>query len=151
MLFQTISDLIPLEPAYVSVTYGAGGTTREATFDTIKYIKQETSLIPAAHLTCVSASKEEVNQVAQSYLDISVNKIVALRGDAPNMTGEYTPHPDGYAYAGDLVAGLCELGDFDISVAAYPETHPAASSGDDDLIHLKEKLDAGANNAITQY
>lgn len=138
-------------PEYVSVTYGAGGSTRNQTYDLIKHIKENTSLKPAAHLTCVGATRTHINEVAQSYLDIGVNRIVALRGDTPGMTGPYTPYPEGYAYADDLVAGLRKLGDFDISVAAYPETHPQALSATADLEHLKRKQDAGANRAITQY
>lgn len=150
-LHENISELEKLAPAYISVTYGAGGSTQGVTYDIVKYIKQNTSLEPAAHLTCVNATCAEINKVAKSYLDIGVNKIVALRGDVPNGIGKYEPYPGGYAYADDLVAGLMKLGDFDISVAAYPEVHPQAPSADFDLQHLKRKIDAGAKRAITQY
>lgn len=150
-LKENILVLEQLEPEYISVTYGAGGSTKELTYDIVKYIKENTSIEPAAHLTCVNASREEINSVAQSYLDIGVNKIVALRGDMPGFEGQYKPLDGGYAYADDLVKGLCELGDFDISVAAYPEVHPQAASAQSDIEHLKRKQDAGANKAITQY
>lgn len=150
-LKENISELEKLAPSYISVTYGAGGSTKEKTYDIVKHIKQNTSLEPAAHLTCVNATADEINAVAKSYLDIGVNKIVALRGDVPNGNGKYEPYPDGYAYADNLVYGLMQLGDFDISVAAYPESHPQAPSSDFDLQHLKRKIDAGAKRAITQY
>jgi methylenetetrahydrofolate reductase (NADPH) len=149
-LKETIISLEKLNPEYVSVTYGAGGSTKDATYELVKYIKENTSLNPAAHLTCVNATKEQVNKLARSYLDIDVKHIVALRGDVPGG-GAYTPSSEGYAYADDLVAGLKEVGDFDISVAAYPEVHPQALSPEADLEHLKRKMDAGANQAITQY
>jgi methylenetetrahydrofolate reductase (NADPH) len=139
------------KPEYVSVTYGAGGSTKETTYALIKHIKEHTDLEPAAHLTCVGATREEVNNIARHYLEIGVNRIVALRGDMPGMEGNYVPYPEGYAYADSLVAGLREIGEFDISVAAYPETHPQALSPQADLEHLKRKQDAGANRAITQY
>jgi methylenetetrahydrofolate reductase (NADPH) len=150
-LKETVAELEKLSPRFVSVTYGAGGSTRELTYDIIKHIKTNTKLNPAAHLTCVNATRAEINTVAQSYLDIGVNRIVALRGDVPGMDGVYTPHPDGYAYADDLVQGLRDLGDFDISVAAYPEMHPQAPSLEFDIDHLKRKMDNGAARAITQY
>ncbi|HEX3954484.1 MAG TPA: methylenetetrahydrofolate reductase [Stellaceae bacterium] len=154
-LWQVIQRLEPLAPRFVSVTYGAGGSTRERTHATVRRIRQETSLEPAAHLTCVGATREEVDAVARDYWDAGIRHIVALRGDPPGgMTAEagaYAPHPGGYAYAADLVAGLKRVGDFEISVAAYPETHPTAQSPDHDLDNLKEKLDAGANRAITQF
>ncbi len=149
-LWTCIRRLEPLAPRFVSVTYGAGGSTQARTHATVARIVAETSLVPAAHLTCVGASRGEVDDVARQYWDAGVRHIVALRGDAP--AGEdYVPHPDGYAYAADLVAGLKRIGDFEISVAAYPETHPAALSADQDLDNLKRKLDAGAARAITQY
>ena len=150
-LKENIAKLEKLSPPYCSVTYGAGGSTQEKTHEIVKYIKENTSISPAAHLTCVNATREQINNVAKSYLDIGVNKIVALRGDVPGGEGPYEPYPDGYAYADDLVAGLMELGDFDISVAAYPEVHPQAPDAGFDLEHLKRKIDAGANRAITQY
>lgn len=150
-LWQTVKELEHLNPEFVSVTYGAGGSTRGRTYSTIQRILQETNLKPAAHLTCVNATRAEINEVAKEYWDAGVKHIVALRGDPPEMNGEYEPHPDGYQYAADLVAGLRKVADFELSVAAYPETHPQAKSADDDLRHLKEKMDAGATRAITQY
>lgn len=150
-LKENISSLEKLSPAYCSVTYGAGGSTQEKTYEIVKYIKENTSIKPAAHLTCVNATREEINNVAKSYLDIGVNKIVALRGDVPGGTGIYEPKVEGYAYADNLVEGLMKLSDFDISVAAYPEVHPQAPDADFDLEHLKRKIDAGAKRAITQY
>lgn len=150
-LWASIEQLAPLKPRYVSVTYGAGGTTRERTHATIARILKETSLKPAAHLTCVGASRQEIDAVAKSYWDIGVKHIVALRGDLPGNTKPYIPHPEGYAYADDLVRGLKRIADFEISVAAYPDMHPDAISPEADLEHLKRKLDAGANQAITQF
>jgi len=149
-LWTCIRRLEPLAPRFVSVTYGAGGSTQERTHATVTRLVSETSLLPAAHLTCVGATRDEVDAVAQRYHAAGVRHIVALRGDAPGA-GAYEPHPGGYAYAADLVAGLRRLGDFEITVAAYPETHPAAASADADLDNLKRKLDAGATRAITQY
>ncbi len=149
-LWTCIRRLEPLAPRFVSVTYGAGGTTQTRTHATVARIVTETTLTPAAHLTCVGASRGEVDDVARQYWDAGVRHIVALRGDAP--PGEaYAPHPEGYAYATDLVAGLKRVADFEISVAAYPETHPTALSADHDVDNLKRKLDAGATRAITQY
>ncbi len=149
-LWTCIERLAPLAPRFVSVTYGAGGTTQARTHATVARIVNETSLVPAAHLTCIGATKEEVNQVAREYWDAGVRHIVALRGDPP--PGQtYAPHPGGYAYAADLVAGLRQVADFEISIAAYPEVHPTASSPMADLENLKRKLDAGATRAITQY
>jgi len=150
-LWAAITKLAPLGPAFVSVTYGAGGTTRERTHATVRRIRQETALEPAAHLTCVGASRAEIDQVARDYWDAGIRHIVALRGDAPAGSGAYAPHPDGYGYAVDLVRGLKAAGDFEISVAAYPEGHPEARSADHDLDNLKRKIDAGATRAITQY
>ncbi len=150
-LWTSIRRLEPLAPRFVSVTYGAGGSTRSRTHDTVARIVRETSLVPAAHLTCVGATREEVDEVARAYWDAGVRHIVALRGDPPAGAAGYEPHPGGYAQAEDLVRGLRRIGDFDISVGAYPEAHPAALSADADLDFLKRKLDAGANRAITQY
>jgi len=149
-LWEVIGTLAPLQPRFVSVTYGAGGTTRERTHATVTRIRRETNLTPAAHLTCVNASRDEIREIAQNYWDAGVRHIVALRGDAPDG-GVYKPTQGGYDYADDLVRGLREVGDFDISVAAYPETHPTAHSPSADLDHLKRKLDAGATRAITQF
>lgn len=149
-LWACIKRLEPLAPRFVSVTYGAGGTTQARTHATVSRIVQETTLVPAAHLTCVGATRDEVDAVARSYWDAGVRHIVALRGDsAPGTT--YKPHPGGYAYAADLVAGLKRVADFEVSVAAYPEVHPSATSPMADLENLKRKLDAGATRAITQY
>ncbi len=150
-LWTCIRRLEPLAPRFVSVTYGAGGSTRSRTHDTVARLAGETSLTPAAHLTCVGATQDEVNEVAREYLAAGVRHIVALRGDPPAGASSYTPHPGGYAQAEDLVRGLRRIGDFDISVGAYPETHPAALNADADLDFLKRKIDAGANRAITQY
>ncbi len=148
-LWHCIERLAPLEPQFVSVTYGAGGSTQERTHATVLRLVQETSLTPAAHLTCVGATREDVNAVAQRYWDAGVKHIVALRGDVPGGKA-YEPHPGGYAFANDLVAGLRKVADFEITVGAYPETHPQAPSPEADLDHLKRKLDAGATRAISQ-
>jgi methylenetetrahydrofolate reductase (NADPH) len=150
-LWTCIRRLEPLAPRFVSVTYGAGGTTQARTHATVSRILQETALTPAAHLTCVGATREEVDEVARSYWAAGVRHIVALRGDPPAGQERYEPHPGGYAYAADLVDGLKRVGDFEISVAAYPETHPTAVSAGHDLDNLKRKIDAGATRAITQY
>ena len=150
-LWQSVERLEPLAPRFVSVTYGAGGTTRQRTHNTVARINAETSLSAAAHLTCVGATRDEVNKVAEQYWEAGIRHIVALRGDAPDSSDGYTPHPGGYDYAVDLVKGLRDVADFEISVAAYPEVHPTATSASDDLDNLKRKLDAGATRAITQY
>jgi len=151
-LWQAIVELAPLAPSFVSVTYGAGGSTRERTHATVERIVRETELVPAAHLTCVGASKAEIAEVADQYWQAGVRHIVALRGDPPpDSGGGFTPHPEGYASAAELVSGLRQLHDFEISVAAYPEVHPEAASAQADLDNLKRKLDAGATRAITQF
>lgn len=150
-LWSCIRRLEPLGPRFVSVTYGAGGTTRERTHATVTRIAKETSLTAAAHLTCVGSSRDEVDAVARAYWEAGVRHIVALRGDPPAGVTRYEPHPGGYAYAADLVAGLRAIAPFEISVAAYPETHPAAATPQSDLDTLKRKIDAGATRAITQY
>lgn len=151
ILWSSLEQLAPLNPRFVSVTYGADGSTRERTHDVVKRVLKETELTPAPHLTCVGASRAEVDAIARQYLDEGVRHIVALRGDPPRDSDGYAPHPEGYAYAADLVAGLRDIGDFDISVAAYPEVHPEARSAQSDLDNLKRKVDAGANRAITQF
>ncbi len=123
-LWETIVRLEPLAPAFVSVTYGAGGSTRERTHGTVRRILNQTGLTPAAHLTCVGASRQEVDQVARGYWEAGVRHLVALRGDPPPETGVYVPHPEGYAHASDLVRGLKDLADFEVSVATFPEGHP---------------------------
>lgn len=151
-LWDAITQLAPLDPAFVSVTYGAGGSTRERTHATVSRIVRETELVPAAHLTCVAASKAEIADVADQYWDAGVRHIVALRGDPPPADGgRFVPHPQGYASAADLVEGLKARHDFEISVAAYPEVHPEAASSAADLDNLKRKIDAGATRAITQF
>lgn len=150
-LWESVKTLEELSPSFVSVTYGAGGSTRERTHNTVKRIMGETSLKPAAHLTCVGASKDEVNSVIQDYWDAGVRSIVALRGDPPEGANRYEPHPDGYANAAELVAGIKAVGDFDISVGAYPEIHPDSGTLAADLDNLKRKIDAGATRAITQF
>ncbi len=149
-LWQTVKRLEPLGPRFVSVTYGAGGSTRERTHATVLRIRQETRLEPAAHLTCVGAACAEIDEVAQRYWEAGIRHLVALRGDG--VPGEaYRAHPGGYPFAAHLVAGLKRIADFELSVAAYPETHPEAKSAADDLDNLKRKIDAGANRAITQF
>lgn len=150
-LWAAAHRLAPLRPAFASVTYGAGGSTRERTHDTVTGITSRTGIPCAAHLTCVGATREEVDEVARSYWAAGIRHIVALRGDPPEGETTYTPHPGGYAYAVDLVEGLKKVADFEISVAAYPETHPEAKSAEADLDNLKRKIDAGATRAITQY
>lgn len=150
-LWKSILRLAPIGPNFVSVTYGAGGSTRDRTHATVRRILEETTLTPAAHLTCVAATRDEVDDVARAYWEAGVRQIVALRGDPPEAGRAYAPHPGGYRYAADLVEGLNRIADFDISVAAYPETHPEAPSADFDLDNLKRKIDAGAKRAITQF
>ncbi|MCG8441039.1 MAG: methylenetetrahydrofolate reductase [NAD(P)H] [Caulobacterales bacterium] len=149
-LWSTVERLAPLAPSYFSVTYGAGGSTRAKTFDTVMRLHKETGVPVAAHLTCVGASRGEIDDIARSYWDAGIRHIVALRGDAPDEDG-YRPHPDGYPFAADLVAGLRRIADFQIDVAAYPEEHPEARSLAADIDSLKRKQDAGAAHAITQY
>lgn len=150
-LFKSIKSLEPLNPKFISVTYGAGGSTRQRTHQIIQRILEETNLTPASHLTCIAASKEEVNQIAQDYWNMGVKHIVALRGDMPASSSDYQLHPDGYKYADELVAGLKEIADFEISVAGYPEKHPEAKTIDQDIDYLKRKVDAGATQIITQF
>ena len=151
ILWDSIQRLAPLEPAYVSVTYGAGGSTRQRTHATVVRIRRETVLEPAAHLTCVGSTREEIDEIARQYWHSGIRHVVALRGDPPEDVDRYTPHPGGYAYASDLVAGLKRVADFEISVAAFPEVHPEAASAEADLDNLKRKIDAGATRAITQF
>jgi methylenetetrahydrofolate reductase (NADPH) len=150
-LWTSIQTLAPLRPRFVSVTYGAGGSTRERTHATVERILKETALTPAAHLTCVGASRDEVDAVARDYWELGVRHIVALRGDASEPGARFEPHPDGYANAAELVAGLKQVAPFDISVAAYPEIHPDSNDRSADLDNLKRKIDAGADRAITQF
>ena len=151
-LWGAIRRLAPLHPSFVSVTYGAGGSTRERTHRTVKRILDETGLKPAAHLTCVEASRGEVDQTARDYWDAGVRHIVALRGDPPSgYGGAYTPRADGYANATELTAGLARVAPFEISVGVYPEKHPESASLDHDIEVLKAKVDAGATRAISQF
>jgi len=150
-LWATIDALKPLQPRFVSVTYGAGGSTRETTFETVKRLAHHAGLAAAAHLTCVGSSRAEIRDLLQRYWEIGIRHIVALRGDPPANNPGFRPHPDGYEYAADLVAGIRAAGDFEISVAAFPEGHPQAQDLDSDIANLKRKIDAGATRAITQY
>ncbi len=150
-MWEAVQTLAPLGPRFVSVTYGAGGTTRDRTHATVARIARETNVPAAAHLTCVEASREEVDAVAREYWAAGVRHIVALRGDPPTMVEAFVPHPQGYASAAELVAGLKRLHPFEISVAAYPEAHPEATCAASDIDNLKRKLDAGATRALTQF
>jgi methylenetetrahydrofolate reductase (NADH) len=151
-LWESVSRLEPLRPDFVSVTYGAGGSTRDRTHRTVHRIVQETSIRPAAHLTCVSATRDEVDAVIRDYWESGVRHIVALRGDPPDaIGGAYVPPAGGYANAADLSRGIREIGDFEISVGCYPETHPESPGPDFDIDLLKAKIDAGATRAITQF
>jgi methylenetetrahydrofolate reductase (NADPH) len=150
-LWKSVVRLAPLAPRFVSVTYGADGSTRERTHNVVTRIQRETSLVGTPHLTCIGASRGEILDIARKYWDQGIRHLVALRGDPPRGVTQYVPHPDGFAYASDLVAGLKSVADFDISVAAYPEMHPEASSAAFDLDNLKRKMDAGASRAITQF
>src|SRR5215813_13605724 len=152
VLWEAIARLAPLAPSFVSVTYGAGGSTRERTHATVKRIIAETPLAPAAHLTCVAADRAEVDSVIRSYVAAGVGHIVALRGDPVGGIAErYTPHPKGYVNAADLVAGIKRIADIELSVAAYPEKHPDSPSAEADIDMLQAKVDAGAGRAITQF
>lgn len=150
-VWTAIHRLTPLKPSFVSVTYGAGGSTRERTHDMVVRIQREKGLRAAAHLTCVDATRAEVNAVARRYWESGIRHIVALRGDPPDGLSRYQPHPEGYPFAADLVEGLKKVADFEISVAANPEGHPEAPSKTADVDNLKRKIDAGASRAITQF
>ena len=150
-LWCSLERLAPLAPRFVSVTYGADGSTRERTHSVVTRIQRQSKLTGAPHLTCIGASRAEILDIARTYWDEGVRHLVALRGDPPQGGGAYRPHPDGFAFAAELVAGLRAIAPFDISVAAYPETHPEAASAAADLENLKRKIDAGASRAITQF
>lgn len=150
-LWKSVERLAPLAPRFVSVTYGADGSTRERTHNIITRIQHETRLTGAPHLTCVGARRGEILDIARRYWDQGIRHLVALRGDAPRDVDQYAPHQEGFTYAADLVEGLKKIADFDISVAAYPEKHPEAESAERDLDNLKRKIDAGASRAITQF
>lgn len=151
-LWDSVQRLAPVRPSFVSVTYGAGGSTRERTHAIVKRMAEETNLSPAGHITCVDATRAEIDGVLKAYWEAGVKRIVALRGDPTAGIGAaYEPYPDGYAYASDLIAGARRIGDFDISVGCYPEVHPNAGSQAREIETLKRKLDAGAHRAITQF
>jgi methylenetetrahydrofolate reductase (NADPH) len=150
-LWDTANILAPLNPGFVSVTYGAGGTTRTLTHEAVGLLHKNYGLTVAAHLTCVDASREETLAIAQSYKDAGVSQIVALRGDPPKGSGTFTAHPEGFVSSVDLISALAETGDFEIRVGAYPDRHPEAASDTADVDFLKRKIDAGATSAITQF
>src|ERR1700742_1601006 len=150
-LWTAIKRLEPLAPSFVSVTYGAGGSTRERTHATVKRIVEETSLKPAAHLTCVAASKGEVDEIVRGYWDAGIRQIVALRGDMPGMENAYCPHPDGYQSTPQLISGIRKIAPFEISVSFYPERPPDSPSHGHDIELLKAKMDAGASRALGQF
>jgi len=150
-LWRSIRRLEPLKPTFVSVTYGAGGSTQERTRNTVKKILDTTKLTPVAHLTCVGSSKDQIKSIAQEYWDSGIKHILALRGDPPADIKNFQPHPEGYHHASELVTGLKTIADFDIAVAAFPEGHPESKDLESDTINLKKKIDAGASKAITQF
>jgi methylenetetrahydrofolate reductase (NADPH) len=151
ILWRAIRRLEPLQPAFVSVTYGAGGSTRERTHGTVKRIAQETTLTPAAHITCVGATRRELDDVIRDYWEAGIRHIVALRGDMPVVSAPYQPHPQGYQSTPELIACIKNIADFEVSVSAYPEMHPESLSEEADVELLKQKIDAGATRAITQF
>ncbi|MHC0054383.1 methylenetetrahydrofolate reductase [NAD(P)H] [Actibacterium sp. D379-3] len=150
-LWDTVQTLAPLNPGFVSVTYGAGGTTRKLTHDAVTTIHRNYGLNVAAHLTCVDATRAETMEIVNAYAEAGVTEIVALRGDPPKGQGHFTPHPDGFANAAELVTALAETGKFNIRVGAYPDPHPEARGDGADVAWLRHKIDAGANSAITQF
>jgi methylenetetrahydrofolate reductase (NADPH) len=150
-LWETVHTLAPLDPRFVSVTYGAGGTTRELTRDAVRTLHKSTGLNVAAHLTCVDASRAETLEIAKGFAEAGVREIVALRGDPPKGSGGFTPHPEGFTNSCELISALAEAGDFTIRVGAYPEKHPEAADSQADIDWLKRKFDAGADEAITQF
>jgi len=150
-LWDAVQSLAPFDPAFVSVTYGAGGTTRDLTHDAVQTLHQQTGLRVAGHLTCVDATRAQTLQTAQDYAAAGVRDIVALRGDPPKGTAGFAPSADGFQNSVELIEGLADTGQFNIYVGAYPETHPEAASMDDDIAYLKRKIDAGATGAITQF
>ena len=151
-LWSAVERLEPLSPEFVSVTYGAGGSTRERTHGLVTRLVKETDLVPAGHLTCVGASQQEVDDVVHNYWEAGVRHIVALRGDPPEGVGQrYEPHPGGYKTTAELVAGIRAIGEFDIAVGGYPEMHPESVSAQVEMDHLKAKVDAGASRIITQF
>ena len=151
VLWKTVKRLATLKPKFVSITYGADGSTQDRTFSLVSKIINETHLTPAPHVTCINATRDEIDEIARMYWDIGIRHLVALRGDAPKGSNSHITNPDGYAFASDLVTGLVKVANFDISVGAYPEVHPEARDALFDLENLKRKLDAGASKAITQF
>jgi methylenetetrahydrofolate reductase (NADH) len=150
-LWDTVQTLAPLDPRFVSVTYGAGGTTRDLTREAVSTLHSTSGLNVAAHLTCVQATKQETLAIAQGFAEAGVKDLVALRGDPPKNAGQFQPHPDGFANSVELIEALADTGDFNIRVGAYPDIHPEAASAQADVDWLKAKLDAGANEALTQF
>jgi methylenetetrahydrofolate reductase (NADPH) len=150
-LWTSLRRLEPLAPSFVSVTYGAGGSTRHRTHETVRRIHDETALTAAAHLTCVGASRDEIQEIAEDYWQAGIRHLVAIRGDPPAGSVDFQPHPDGYRWASELVAGLRSRHDWEISVAAYPEGHVETPAIDADIENLKRKIDAGATRALTQF
>ncbi|MGA1181113.1 MAG: methylenetetrahydrofolate reductase, partial [Marivivens sp.] len=150
-LWDCVNVLAPLAPDFISVTYGAGGTTRQLTHEAVTTLHRATGLPAAAHLTCVNASRAETLEIAETYAEAGVSQIVALRGDAPKGEAKFTAHPDGFASSVELISALAETGKFTLRVGAYPEKHPEAASLAADVEWLKAKLDAGATSAITQF
>ena len=150
-LWDTVQTLAPLDPRFVSVTYGAGGTTRDLTREAVATLHKSSGLPVAAHLTCVNASKSETLEIARGFAKAGVKDIVALRGDPPKGEGQFTPHPDGFAHSCELIEALAETGDFNIRVGAYPDIHPEAADAQADVDWLKRKIDAGASEALTQF
>jgi methylenetetrahydrofolate reductase (NADPH) len=150
-LWDTVQTLAPLDPRFVSVTYGAGGTTRDLTRDAVATLHKSSGLNVAAHLTCVNATRAETLAIADSFAAAGVTEIVALRGDPPKGQGRFVPHPDGFANSCDLIEALAATGKFTIRVGAYPDIHPEAASGQADVEWLKRKIDAGASEALTQF
>jgi methylenetetrahydrofolate reductase (NADPH) len=150
-LWDAVNELAPLQPGFVSVTYGAGGTTRDLTHDAVKVIGQQYGLNVAAHLTCVDASRADTLAIAEGYAEAGVREIVALRGDPPKGQGAFAPHPDGFANSCELIEALAATGKFHIRVGAYPDPHPEAADDQADVDWLKRKIDAGAGSAITQF
>ena len=150
-LWETARALAPLRPDFVSVTYGAGGTTRKLTHEAVTTINRHYGLNVAAHLTCVEATREETREIVQSYADAGISEIVALRGDAPRGQSRFTPHPEGFAHSVELIEAIAARGDMTIRVGAYPEPHPDSNGADADVAWLKRKLDAGATSAMTQF
>jgi methylenetetrahydrofolate reductase (NADPH) len=150
-LWDCVNTLAPLAPTFVSVTYGAGGTTRQLTHEAVGTIHKTSGLKVAAHLTCVDATREETLAIAEGYASVGVTEIVALRGDPPKGSGGFRAHPQGFASSVDLIAALADMGKFTIRVGAYPEKHPEAADARADIDHLKRKIDAGASSAITQF